>query len=440
MEARGFFLIVVSLLAGGFFAAWYSGWRIRKKITYMLDALEDKELNFRFREDKRKDRRLHRVLNRMKRIYGKELEELREKERFYGLMLDKVRTGVVVVNDRDGHVAYCNLAALSLLGLGSLVNLKQLSVIGPEVSEAFFSVSEDNEKQARFLTEIAARTVLLKASCLKVDGKEMKIIAFDDISAEMDEKESVSWTRLVRTLTHEIMNTVTPVASLSDALLAELGKKAESRLLSREKGRECSRLSGQGFPSEEGEAEAVRSEAGRIDLQASLETISASSKGLLKFVDSYRKLAHVAMPSRKVTYLRELVDRVLNLARPLLEEAGAVCSYQERSDDIILYADIDQICQVLFNLLNNALQAGATEIRIRAYIDAAENVVMEVANNGMPVPASSKEDIFVPFYTTKQSGTGLGLSLSRQIMRLHNGALRLSSSNSEETVFVLLFG
>ena len=170
-----------------------------------------------------------------------------------------------------------------------------------------------------------------------------------------------------------------------------------------------------------------------------LETISASSKGLLSFVESYRSLTRVAAPIRKSFLVSELVERVLQLSAPYTSEAGIETVYVEKTEDVILWADENQIAQILINLVKNAAQAEATRIEISVELDSLENVVIEVSNNGAPISAEGREEIFVPFYTTKQEGTGIGLSLSRQIMRLHNGSLTLARSDSQGTVFKLKF-
>ena len=240
----------------------------------------------------------------------------------------------------------------------------------------------------------------------------MKIVAFNDISSDIEENESASWTRLIRVLTHEIMNTVTPIASLSDALV----KYAESDA------------------SEEG-----KTDSHAPDIKAGLQTIATSANGLIKFVESYRNLTHIAAPVRKAFFLRELIDTIRKLTAGQFAGAGADLVYEEKDEDILLYADFGQISQILVNLVRNALQAGASEVRITAWIDSMESVVVDVANNGQPISKESQEEIFVPFFTTKPSGTGIGLSISRQIMRLHNGTLRLSCSDSRQTVFTLVF-
>ena len=156
-------------------------------------------------------------------------------------------------------------------------------------------------------------------------------------------------------------------------------------------------------------------------------------------METYRSLTHVSAPVKRAFYVEELITKVRQLVTRQLEEAGASLTYCEKSDDILLYADENQLSQVLVNLVKNALQAGASKIEMSAEIDASENVLVAVSNNGRPISKESREEIFVPFYTTKQEGTGIGLSLSRQIMRLHNGSIKLLRSDDRGTVFELQF-
>ncbi len=211
--------------------------------------------------------------------------------------------------------------------------------------------------------------------------------------------ESTSWSRLFRVITHEIMNTVAPIASLSDAL-------------SKEKD---------------------------MDVKAGLETISASSKDLIRFVESYRNFTEVAPPVRKAVMVDELADRILRLNKAKIAEQGATLTYQAKTPDLLIFADEGQIMQVFNNLIKNAVQAGATSIRITADLNADDQTVIRVANNGKAIPLRQIEEIFVPFYTTKPNGTGIGLSLSKQIMVKHNGTLILEQSDDNVTVFTLVF-
>ena len=217
--------------------------------------------------------------------------------------------------------------------------------------------------------------------------------------------EQDSWTKLIRVLTHEIMNTVSPIASLSDALSKSMDDEGHSEL----------------------------------DVKAGLDTISDSSKNLIKFVETYRQLSGVAKPLRKAVDLQELMGQVLSLNSEYTASCGAVCTYRPEEPDLMIYADEGQISQILINLIKNALQAGAGHIDISARMGKDDEVILQVANDGEPIPVSAQEQIFVPFYTTKKEGSGIGLSLARQIMRQHNGTIDLLRSDVNQTVFQLIF-
>ena len=211
--------------------------------------------------------------------------------------------------------------------------------------------------------------------------------------------EESSQNKLFRVMTHEIMNTVAPIASLSDALLTEEG----------------------------------------VDVKAGLETISASSKDLIRFVESYRSMTQAQPPVRKAVMVDELMDRVLLLNKAKIAEQGATLTYQANTPDLLIYADEGQIMMVFNNLIKNAVQAGATSIRITADLNSDDQTIIRVANNGKAIPLRQTEEIFIPFYTTKPNGTGIGLSLSKQIMVKHNGTLVLEQSDSNVTIFALIF-
>lgn len=225
------------------------------------------------------------------------------------------------------------------------------------------------------------------------------------VEKQRQQSEQESWTRLIRVLTHEIMNTVSPIASLSDVL----GRYAST-------------------PGHDAE------------VKAGLETISSSSKDLIRFVESYRELAGVARPRRKALMVSDLVRKVMELTSQQFRASGAECSYSASEDDLLIYADESQISRILINLIKNALEAGAAHVWISAENDLAGRTVVRVSNDGAQIPEGSRDQIFIPFFTTKSSGSGIGLSLSRQIMRAHNGSLELSCSEPGRTEFTLIFG
>ena len=222
---------------------------------------------------------------------------------------------------------------------------------------------------------------------------------------QLQAHEQDSWTKLIRVLTHEIMNTVSPIASLSDAMAKSYDDNGHSEL----------------------------------DIKAGLETISDSSKNLIGFVQTYRQLSGVAKPVRKALELQELMDSVIALNSEFAAGCGAECKYQPEEDDLMIYADEGQISQILINLIKNALQAGAKHIDISARMGKDDEVIIDIANDGEPIPLSAQEQIFIPFYTTKKEGSGIGLSISRQIMRQHNGSIELLRSGANGTVFQLIF-
>ena len=374
--------------------------KMRGKVAYMLDALEDKELNFRFDERRLAGRKFNRTLNRLRNIFDKERHEIIEQEKYFGLMLDHVKTGVVVI-EQDGRVNYCNRTALNLLGIATFGHIRQLRTVSESLYNAFLTVTDAAEERASYYNESGKMTISLTASAATIGKMEVRVVAFNDISSDIAENEQESWSKLIRVLTHEIMNTVTPIASLSETLLTFEGVNEEVR--------------------------------------TGLDTISQSSRGLIKFVDSYRNLTRVAPPVKKAFYFKELAERVINLTREQALMSGVQCSYIEKSEDIILYADEGQITQILINLVKNAIQADAKKVEITAEINLSEHIIINVFNDGSPISKESQEEIFVPFFTTKQEGTGIGLSLSRQIMRLHNGTLALTRSDDKGTVFTLTF-
>ncbi len=377
--------------------------RTNEKLTYMLDSLDNDDVNFRFRERLFFDISLNRTLNRLRGIYEKRRTELREQEQYFAHMLENVQTGIVV-QEENGRISFYNAYARVLLGMESLSHIRQLRRVSDSLYTAFMNVQPGKALKAEYYNESSRIDILLSASYATIKGKEVKIISLSNINTQLTENQEESWNKLTRVLTHEIMNTITPIISLSDTLnKCAVDDRLDSNYIS------------------------------------GLETISSSSKGLLSFVESYRSLTRVAAPIRKSFLVSELAERVLQLTAPYTTEAGVETAFVEKTEDVLLWADENQIAQILINLVKNAAQAGATRIEISADLDSLENVVIEVTNNGAPISKEGQAEIFVPFYTTKQEGTGIGLSLSRQIMRLHNGTLALTRSDATATTFTLNF-
>lgn len=372
--------------------------KIINKIDFMSDALDSGESAFRYSERMWADRRLNRSLNRLRSIFEAEKSDIRERERYFGAMLDHVRSGVIVL---DGErIDYSNTVARGLLGVADISSMRQVERISPELADAFRNASE-TESRASLTSERGEIQLSISSCSAMLHAKNARIITFNDITHEMENNETESWTRLIRVLTHEIMNTVTPIASLSSALSQNL----------------------EGY--------------GEDDIRSALGTIASSSEGLISFVQSYRSLTHISAPVRKAFYFRDLANDSVTIAKANWPSVNV--SYRELSDDVILYADYGQVSQVLNNLVKNAVQAGASNVRITSSIDKRDKVVIDVANDGEPISKASQEQIFVPFFTTKgSSGTGVGLSLCRQMIRLNGGTIKLTSSTDSATVFTII--
>ena len=352
-------VIIVVLLAMTILL-WRRNRRMVSKVDFLFNAIDNGDYAFRYSEDRKGDAIINRSLNRIKEILQHARNEQIEKEKYFELILDSVDTGVLIVDEERGLVLRSNKAAHKLLNREAITHISQ-------VSDALkkFSVRETH-------------TILQQ--------RRVRIIAFSDIGGELANQEIDSWVRLIRVLTHEIMNTLTPVISLSEALLP----KADS------------------------------------ELHEGLEVIHQTSRDLIRFVENYRKFTHVPTPQPQLFYVKPFLERMAAQAKPLLSQ-GVTLALDVEPADLLVYADESLIARVVSNLLKNAGEAttAGQHIRLHAFSDADEAVVIDVSDDGEPIPDEVASHIFIPFFTTKTEGSGIGLSISRQIMRVSNGSLTL---------------
>lgn len=399
----------------------YRQWKLyhhhERKVLFLLDAIENNDYSIHFPEtdETTNPNPVNRSLNRVARILYNVKSETAQREKYYELILDCVNTGILVLND-NGAVYQKNNEAMRLLGLEVFTHVSQLDRVDARLTRLLSDCRQGDKLQAAFCNERGTVNLSIRVSDIKVHQEHLRILALNDINNELDEKEIDSWIRLTRILTHEIMNSVTPITSLSDTLL--------------------------GLTEAETSLEEIRN---------GLQTISSTGKGLLAFVESYRKFTRIPTPEPSLFYVKSFLNRMVELARHLYPDTRIRFRTDIVPDDLILYADENLIAQVVINLLKNAIQAIESEadegkeadgkeeghIRIRAYCDDAEAVLIEVSNNGPAIPGDVAEHIFVPFFTTKEGGSGIGLSISRQIMRLSGGSISLLPG--KETTFVLKF-
>lgn len=376
-----------------------------KQVLFMIDSLENNDSTYHFPENSGtpESRKISRALNRVGHILYHVKAETAQQEKYYELILDFVSTGLIVLND-SGAVYQKNKEALRLLGLNILTHIHQLSKVDTTLMEKLENCRPGNKLQITFHNERATVNLSIRVSEINVRKEHLRILALNDINTELDEKEIDSWIRLTRVLTHEIMNSVTPITSLSETLLPLANGKDE-------------------------------------ELFRGLQTIRTTGKGLLAFVESYRKFTRIPTPEPSLFYVKDFIGRMMELARHQNPCDHVTFHTNITPGDLILYADENLISQVVINLLKNAIQAIGNQvdgkIEIRGYCNEAEEVLIELKNNGPTIPPDVAEHIFIPFFTTKEGGSGIGLSISRQIMRLSGGSLTLLPD--KETKFILKF-
>ena len=371
-------LLLVAAIAG--YIRLYRHYRRNiKKVTFLFDAIDNVDFSFKFPTEgvSKDDRIINQSLNRIKHFLQHTREEQMEREKYYEQILNTVDAGIMVVDSHD-NVLQHNQAALRLLDTDVLTHLNQVK---DKLKDEHLS---KHETQA-----------MLK-------DKHVRIIALSDVSHELSNQEIDSWIKLIRVLTHEIMNTITPVTSLSETLLKEL------------------------------------EESDKKDLRIGLETIHKTGTELLSFVNNYRRFTHVPQPQPSLFYVEPFLNRMAMLCNHEV-------SIEVSPKDLIVYADESLIAHVVTNLLKNAVEAikekESTEvsedklafIRIKAYANEQEAIVIDVTNNTGIIPDDIAAHIFIPFFTTKKEGSGIGLSLSRQIMRVSGGTLSLHQDKEENT-------
>ena len=332
--------------------------------------------------------------------------EKEEQARYLQTVVQHIGVGLLVF-DGGGRVSLINNAAKRLLGVPRLGGIADLDSVSPGLAASLKNLGPRGRNLVRFgETQLA-----LHASVFRSGDREHTLVALQDIGPDLDEKETEAWQNLIRVLTHEIMNSITPIASLAataDRMLKEGGRDGET--------------------------------AG--DIRTAVGTIQRRSEGLLQFVETYRGLTRVPAPAFEIVPVAGLFARVEQLLGPQFAESGVELHTRVDPPGLELTGDPGQVEQVLINLLSNAREA--TEGGDRGRVDlsahlARGKVVVEVADNGPGIVEEALGKLFIPFFTTKQNGSGIGLSLCRQIMRLHRGSISVRSQPGERTVFSLRF-
>jgi len=389
--------------------------KFNSNILFLLNALDNGDYSFHFSESKlsNREKELNTMLNRIKEILTNARKEVIENEKFLSLIIESVSTGIIIMDD-FGHVQTVNQSALQVLGLPVFTHINQLSNVNETFPELFRNLRVGDNSRIAVSNEREEMQVSLSLSEIVIKRGRMKVITLNNIGNELEAKEMESWIRLIRVMTHEIMNSIAPITSLSETLLS-LHK----------------------MPENDSQEEDLR-----LNTIEAFETIHSTAKGLLSFVDSYRKFTAIPKPNIRSFEVKPLIDKILHLEEKCINEKNIQVELLETGEHTEWLADEKLITQVLVNLVKNAVEAisdsETRKIRISTTLQPDGKVQVEVSNTGNPISKEVLPHIFIPFFTTKDSGTGIGLSISRYIMRLHGGKLTHTTSPEGWTVFTII--
>jgi two-component system nitrogen regulation sensor histidine kinase NtrY len=342
----------------------------------------------------------------------------KEKETQYQYLqkiLELVDTGILSYEEKTGLVVWMNESLKKMMQLPYLKTIHSLARRDEELYKEILTLKPGISKIASAHFERNSFKVLLSVTAFQTEGKIYKLIAFQNVNEALDETESKAWQKLLSVMTHEIMNSVAPISSLADTLKHRLQQSVTS----------------------------LNDDGGFDDLELGIDTIKRRSEGLLKFAETYRNLNKITTLNLKKVYVRDLFGNLLQLMQPTLEQKNIELETILKDTDLQLEIDINLVEQVLINLVVNAIEAikdnPSPKIVLSAYISSNHKSVIKIADNGNGMPPELIDKIFVPFFSTKKSGSGIGLSLCKQNMKLHRGNIQVQSVEGEGTAFFLQF-
>lgn len=388
--------------------------KISQKVSFFFDAVENKDSAFVFSEKRggKSFITLNKSLNRVNKLIQEERIQNKTQEQYYGFLLEQIDFGIVVVDEKS-NILQANSAAKKLLNYKTLTHLLQLKKVHNALYDAFVKLKEGKRTLVNYTYDNTTKQLILRATNFSDSKGSFTLISVQDIRNELETKEIESWIKLTRVLTHEIMNSISPITSLSDTLLGYYTDKKN-----------------------------IENPTLKNTIKG-LEIIKERGNGLIHFVDLYRKLTKIPQPKIQSIAVKILLQHTLILLENELKFQKIKISIDIIPDDLLINVDKNQITQVLINLLKNAIQAvekkDNPQIKIKAYNVDNETINISVIDNGIGISTEIMEHIFVPFFTTKENGSGIGLSLSKQIMRNHGGTLKADSAVGQFTRFVLSF-
>ncbi len=391
-----------------------------RKIRFFFDSVRNDDSTLTFPEGT-KERSLRELYESMQKV-NLQIQQLRienrNQEQYFQILIEHLGAGIISF-DEKGFILHANSAVKKLLSLSVLTHLKQLERIDAGLYSAISEIHSGERRLIGLMTPEGEIQVSLKATTLKIKDSKFIILSLQDIKSELDEKELESWMKLIRVLMHEIMNSITPITSLSESL-SRIYVQNNLHI----------------------KPEEITQKTIYTTIQG-LDVIREQGKGLMSFVESYRKLTRIPEPVKKSFRVGELFDRIKLLYSSLENSGNAILDIEVPSDNAELNADQNLISQVLINILKNAVEANennqVAKIVLKASVHEGFATEICITDNGPGISEDVLDKIFIPFFTTRRNGSGIGLSLSKQIMKAHGGTLKVRSVPNKETVFCLSF-
>jgi len=390
------------------------------QIAYFFNAVEneDSTIHFPIDQDGLTISELNGSMNRLNYLLQEAKIEIETKEQLYQTILKQASIGILTIN-KKGHILSSNPMAGALLDYENLTHVEQLQRIDPSLYQLISPLNPLDHSLIKLTTEKEQKELTISMSSISIEGTPLFLVLIQNIQQELNQKESDSWTGLITVMTHEIMNAIAPITSLSSTLSSIFKKE------------------GKPIPSDDLSSKNI------TNTIIGLDTIQDQGQSLMDFVQAYRSLTKVPIPSRKILKVKTLFEKI----RILVSQEQGFDNIQFRivvePEDLECFADEQQIIQVLFKLTQNAIQSLKTQSGGRIILTATKTengkIILTVNDNGAGIPLELQEQIFIPFFTTKKQGSGIGLSLSKQILRLHGGTLKVKSIPRESTAFSLIF-
>ncbi|MBJ7879621.1 sensor histidine kinase [Gelidibacter salicanalis] len=396
--------------------------RMNKKIAFFFNAVENDDSTIHFPIDTKNKsvRDLHKSLNRLNFLIQKIKIENRQQEHYYHSILEQAAVGFLTLNEK-GHILLANKTAKKLFNYDSLTHIQQLKRVDEKLFKLISQLKPFDQKLTSITNERETVQLTIRSKPITVGNENLILIIIQNINYELDENETDSWIKLFRVLTHEIMNSIAPITSLSETLSHifenENTKKTPSGL----------------------------NETDVSNLIKGLDIIKEQGKDLITFVESYRTLTKISKPEKEIISTATLFNKIRILSSQEVGFQKIKFEIAIQSNNLEIYADEKQMIQVLLNLVKNAIQSihkTGKEGIIKLIAEKEKNsynTIIHVVDNGPGISPEILNQIFIPFFTTKEDGTGIGLSLSKHIMRLHGGTLSVNSIIGKKTSFSLRF-